>query len=104
VDGWGSGGKPPIIFLNSAPHTGEWTASWNPPPTCPGKAPLISTGWVPNVFYTLRKFEKTLPVSGIEIRIPRSSSACANHYSVSHNGSQTMQTRTKNEILRGADV
>jgi hypothetical protein len=75
-----------------------------PPPTCHGKEPLISTGWAPNLFYTLRKLEKTLPVSGIEIRIPRSSSACASHYSVSHNGSQTMQTRKQNEILHGADV
>ena len=62
--------------------THPWMDSYmNPPPPAPGKAPLVP-GWAPNLFYTLRKIEKTLPVSGIEIRIPRSSSACSSHYTI----------------------
>jgi hypothetical protein len=79
----------------STRHHIQVSAQLHEPPTCPGKTPLIPTGWAPNLFYTLRKLEKTLPVSGIEIRIPRSSSACSSHYSVSHHGSQTMQYKNK---------
>jgi hypothetical protein len=46
----------------------------------PEKRQLVPAGGAQNLFYTLRKSEKALPLSEIEIRVPRLFTTRSSHY------------------------